>query len=333
MAWHIAVDEPASFELLLPASVPEALEQAAKRGSAAAFLAGGCDLLEQMKLQWRDYRYLINLKTIPGLAGIEVQQGVVRLGALTRLGDMERHAELRQALPGLVSAAGRVATPQIRNMGTLGGNLLQDSRCPYYRGPWHCYRAGGIVCDALHGLHSEHAIFGADRCITVTPSDTAPMLVALEAIAAGEGPRGRWRRSVHELFMPPGENIRTMHRLGRDEILTGIEIPRRGLRKSAFIKYAQRNSWDFAIASVAVAFDEQAAVARNCRIVLGAVAAIPWRSTPAEEVIEGQRLTPEVIERAAQAATRGAQPLAHNEYKVALVRKLVRSALSELAPR
>jgi xanthine dehydrogenase YagS FAD-binding subunit len=328
---QIAIDEPRSFELLSPSSIEQALELAARHGSNAAFLAGGCDLLDQVKNQWSSPEFIINLKSIPGLKGIKTSTSSIDLGALTTLGEMERSSELKKSMPGLVRAAAKVATPQIRNLGTIGGNLLQDSRCPYYRGPWHCYRAGGIVCDAQHGVNIEHAIFGGDRCFTVTPSDTAPMLAALGAVATVVSPRGRTEFGVEELFLSPKEDIRHMHRLASDEILTELHIPIRPTQRSTFIKYALRNSWDFALASVAVAFTQQGGVVRDCRIILGGVAPAPWRSVAAEQMIEGQQLSTNLIERTARVATEGAQPLRYNEYKVALVRKLVREALTELS--
>jgi xanthine dehydrogenase YagS FAD-binding subunit len=331
MAWHISIDEPKNFEMLRPLSLDEALEWATKHGPQAAFLAGGCDLLDQLKNQWSTYRYVINLKTIPGLKGVTQQENAIRIGALMTLGEIERDVQLRKHAPGLVMAASRVATPQIRNMGTLGGNLLQDSRCPYYRGPWYCYRAGGIVCDARHGINVEHAIFGGDRCYTVTPSDAAPMLVALDAELRVRGLNGQYDMPVHKLFTPPGENIRAMHRLEANEVLTEIVIPRRTNQRSTFIKYAPRNAWDFAQASVAVAMSVRNGVGKDCRVVLGAVAPTPWRSRAAEEAIEGRPLNPSYIEAAARAAVEGAEPLEHNAYKITLVKKLVREALTQLS--
>ena len=331
MSWHIAIEEPRPFELLQPRHIDEALEWGARHGRDAAYLAGGCDLIEQLKHQWSTYHYVINLKRLPGLRGISMEAGSARVGALTTLGEIERDGGLRGSLPGLVQAAARVATPQIRNMGTVGGNLLQDSRCPYYRGPWYCYRAGGIVCDARHGIHAEHAIFGASRCYTVSPSDLAPMLVALDAQAIVRAANGERRIPVSGLFVLPEENIRVMHRLGPGEILAGVEIPLRVNQRSAFLKYAVRNSWDFAIASVAVALEREGDIVRNARIVLGAVAPVPWRSLPAEAAIEGKALTSVNIEDAAYAAVRAAHPIEQNEYKIPLVRKLVRTALTDLA--
>lgn len=328
--WQIAVDEPVAFELLSPRSLDEAAELAARHGHDAVLMAGGSDVLDQLKQHQRTPRYVINLKTIPGLRTLNVTGDRLSIGALTTLGDLERHAELARVCRGLTMAASRVATPQIRNVGTLGGNLLQDSRCPYYRGPWYCYRAGGIQCDARHGVNQEHAIFGGNRCYTVSPSDTAPVLIALGATATIHGPAPR-QLPVEELFMPPSENITVMHRVAQGQILSEITVPIRPGVRSTFIKHAMRNSWDFAIASVAVALRIDTGLARDTRIVLGGVAPIPWRSGDAEREVEGQRLDQTTIESAARAAIAGARPLAQNEYKVALVKSLLRTAFTELA--
>jgi xanthine dehydrogenase YagS FAD-binding subunit len=330
MSWNLVIDEPQRFELLAPASIEAAVELADRHGPDAALLAGGCDLLDQLKHQWRSYRYVINLKTVGGLRGIREEGGALKVGTLTTLAELAGSERIRTALAGYAQAASRVATPQIRNLGTAGGNLLQDSRCPYYRGPWSCYRAGGIVCDAHHGINLEHAVFGGDRCYTVSPSDTAPMLVALDAVARVHHPGGREERPLADLFVAPGENIRVMHRLQAGWILTELLIPLRAGRRSAFVKYAMREAWDFAAASVAVAFLEQGGVCRECRVVLGGVAPIPWRSRPAEAVLEGRRLSASLSEAAAAAAVDGAAPLAHNGYKVALIRKGVSEALAAL---
>jgi len=330
VTWQIGIDEPAAFELLSPKSVEDAVELSARHGADGALLAGGCDLLDQLKQQWRTPHYVINLKTVPGLKGVREESGALVVGALTTLAEVEAHSGIKQAIPGYAKAAGRVATPQIRNLGTAGGNLLQDSRCPYYRGPWLCYRAGGITCDAHHGINMEHAIFGGDRCYTVSPSDTAPILVALGAMVRYRHATGEEERDIGDLFVRPGENIRIMHRLGPGNVLTEIRIPVRAGQRSTFIKYAMREAWDFAAASVAVAFRAEGGVCRDARIVLGAVAAVPWRSLPAEEAIEGRALSVDTIQAAAQAVVEGAEPLSDNGYKVGLVRKLVREALTEL---
>jgi xanthine dehydrogenase YagS FAD-binding subunit len=330
MSWQIAIDEPKSFELLMPASVEQAIEWAHKYGEDAALLAGGCDLLDKLKNQWFAPRYVINLKSLASLKRLESAGSSLKLGALTTLGEIERNAQLKQLAPAIVKAAGRVATPQIRNLGTVGGNLLQDSRCPYYRGPWECYRAGGIMCDAVRGINSEHALFGGDRCFTVTPSDLAPVMVALNATATVQGTGGRYETQLADVFLLPKDDIRHMHKLLPDEILTEVEIPLPANQRSTFIKYAARNAWDFAQASLAVAFTQEGSTVRNARIVFGAVAPTPWRSAEAERLIEGKPLSESLIEEAAIAAVSAAEPLTHNEYKIGLMKKLLRTALTEL---
>jgi xanthine dehydrogenase YagS FAD-binding subunit len=328
--WQIAADEPVAFELLSPRSIDEAVDLAARHGGECALMAGGSDLLDQLKLHRRTPRYVINLKSIPGLRASSFSGDRISIGALTTLGDLERNDELRRVCPALSLAASRVATPQIRNVGTLGGNLLQDSRCPYYRGPWHCYRDGGIQCDAHHGMNQEHAIFGGSRCFTVSPSDTAPALIALGASATIHGATPR-QIPLEDLFVPPSENITVMHRVAHGQVLSEITIPVHDGTRSTFIKYAMRNSWDFALASVAAALRIENGMARDVRIVLGGVAPVPWRSQPAEREVEGRPLDRMTIESAARASIAQAHPLAHNEYKLGLVKKLVRTALTELA--
>jgi len=273
---------------------------------------------------------VINLKTVPAMRTMSVTNDRIAIGALTTLGELERNIDLRRLCRSVSLAASRVATPQIRNVGTLGGNLLQDSRCPYYRGPWYCYRAGGIQCDAHHGLNQEHAVFGGHRCYTVSPSDTAPALIALGASVTIQGKAMR-QMPLEELFVSPAENITVMHRIARGDVVSEITVPVRAGMRSTFIKYAMRNSWDFALASVGVALRIDHGTARDVRIVLGGVAPIPWRSVDAEREVEGRALDEMTIESAAQAAIAAARPLEHNEYKVALVKKLVRSALQELS--
>jgi xanthine dehydrogenase YagS FAD-binding subunit len=330
MTWQIAIDEPKSFELLAPASVEQAIEWAARHADDAAILAGGCDLIDKLKNQWATPRYVINLKTIPNLKQVQTTNSVIKIGALATLGEIERNAQLKQLAPAIVKAATRVATPQIRNVGTVGGNLLQDSRCPYYRGAWECYRKGGIICDAVRGINTEHALFGGDRCFTVTPSDLAPVMVALDATAKIQSPRGLYETSFADFFLLPKVDIRNMHRLAKDEILTEITVPVRAGGRSTFIKYAMRNAWDFALASIAVSFTPEGSTVRNARIVLGGIAPTPWRSLEAEQILEGKQLNDSLIDEAALASIRNAEPLSHNEFKIGLVKKLVRSALTEL---
>jgi xanthine dehydrogenase YagS FAD-binding subunit len=246
------------------------------------------------------------------------------------LSDIERDADLRRSVPALVLAVSRVATPQIRNRGTVGGNLLQDSRCPYYRGGFDCYRAGGLECYAHHGLNYEHAVFGGDRCYTVSPSDLAPVMVALDARIHMQTAGGASSVPAHQLFVGPGDDILHMNIIHSGQVLTEIAIPVRSHQRSIFMKNAPRNAWDFSRASVAIALEMQGETCRSCRIVLGGVATTPWRCRQAEQVLKGQRLSASVITAAAKAGTSGATPLPDSDYKVPLVRQLIRDALNEL---
>lgn len=331
MSLAIVFDEPAPFKLLAPKTLDEATELSAQHGTNAVLLAGGCDLLDQLKHNWRRPAYVINLKGISGLRGINSDSNHLKIGTLTLLDEVELDPTIKKLFPALQMSAGRVATPQIRNMGTVGGNLLQDSRCSYYRSGFNCYRAGGIVCDAHHGLNAYHAILGGDRCYTVTPSDLAPVMVALGATVSIHSPSRSDDLKAEELFVSPAENIRRMTSLDPGQILTEIMIPIVPGQRSTFLKYAIRNTWDFGLASVAISIRYSGGRCNDCSVVFGSLAPVPWRSQGAEEALEGAQLNDQTIEAAANAAVAGAEPLSHNEYKVALARKLLREALGNLA--
>jgi xanthine dehydrogenase YagS FAD-binding subunit len=326
---NIAINEPVPFEYHAPARIEDALALASRYHGNFAYLAGGCDLLDMMKRQWNRSAHVIDLKPIDGLRGIATNSDRVTVGALTKLIEVQQ-SDLSDSLRAFKEAASRVATPQIRNMGTVGGNVLQDSRCPYYRGPFDCYRHGGITCDAHHGINREHAIFGGDRCYTVTPSDLAPAVVALGGIIHVHDTDGERTMPADHLFISPSQDITTLHSLQNGPILTRIEFSVRPDQRSRFIKEAVRNAWDFARASVAVSLELRGGRAHNVRIVLGGVAAVPWRNEPAERVVEGSRVDTATIEKAVTVAVEGAAPLKYNEYKVGLTRKLVRQALTEI---
>jgi xanthine dehydrogenase YagS FAD-binding subunit len=324
---QIAIDEPASFRLLQPKTMQDAAAMLRDHGPEAVALAGGCDILEKIKTQWVRPRYVVNLKPI---LSREITQA--NIGAGATVASVAKNSGLPNALR---QAAAVVATPQIRNVGTIGGNVLQDSRCPYYRGPWHCYRAGGITCDAVRGFTHEHALWGGERCYTVTPSDTAVALVALDALAVissqdALNTLGQRTTSLADIFSLPTYDITVMHKLKPGEILMGIRLPAaKPNSRSAFRKAAMRQSWDFALASVAVYCEMEGDVCRDTRVVLGAVAPIPWRARDSEAVLRGSRVA-DRIEDAVRASVNGAQPLPHNEYKIGLVKNLVRECLQEI---
>jgi len=356
----LQIDEPQPFKLISPASVEDAVKLWHDHPGKAMYLAGGGDLVDVVKRHLAEPAVVLDLKRIPALRGvtakIDAPQPSVTLGALTTLRELAEDQNVRRYLPALAAAASRVATPQIRNVGTLGGNLLQENRCPYYRGPWHCYRHGGMHCYARHGFNREHAIFSGDRCYVVSPSDLAPVIVAGNAIVHVHGPKGPRTMDAEELFVPASQNLTRMHTLDDGEVLTAIEFRVRqpqqqrkpieaglGVRgsvaplpveerfPSVFVKYAMRNSFDFALASVCVFLDRDGRRVHRCRIALGAVAATPHRARDAERVVAGNLLTDDVIHEAGRAAVHGAEPLELNAYKVGLVQKLVTEALQELS--
>jgi xanthine dehydrogenase YagS FAD-binding subunit len=356
----LQLDEPRPFKLLSPGSVEEAVTLWHERRGEAMYLAGGGDVLDVVKRHLAQPSLLIDLKRIPALRGITANvtapQPSVMLGSLTTLRELAEDENVRRYLPALAAAASRVATPQIRNVGTLGGNLLQENRCPYYRGPWHCYRHGGMHCYARHGFHREHAIFAGDRCYVVSPSDLAPVIVAGNALVHVQGPNGPRTMDAEDLFVSASRNLMRMHVLEDGEVLTAVEFRVRQVQQtrrpieaglgvrgsiaplpletrfpSVFIKYAMRNSFDFALASVCVFLDREGRRAHQCRIALGAVAATPYRARDAERVVTDNILTDEVIHEAGRAAVHGAKPLELNAYKVGLVQKLVTEALQELS--
>jgi xanthine dehydrogenase YagS FAD-binding subunit len=356
----LQVDEPLPFKLVSPGSVDDAVKLWHDRPGKAMYLAGGGDVVDVVKRHLAEPTLVLDLKQIPALRGVtanvSARQPSIKLGALTTLRELSEDQNVRRYLPALAAAASRVATPQIRNVGTLGGNLLQENRCPYYRGPWHCYRHGGMHCYARHGYHREHAIFAGDRCYVVSPSDLAPVIVAGNALVHVHGPKGPRTMDAEELFVPASRNLMRMHTLEDGEVLTAVEfrvrqpqqarapieaglgvrgsvapIPLEERFPSVFVKYAMRNSFDFALASVCVFLDREGRRANRCRIALGAVAATPYRARDAERVVAGNLLTDEVIHEAGRAAVHGAEPLELNAYKVELVQKLVTQALQELS--
>lgn len=326
----LALDEPKPFQLVKPRSIEEALAQFVDERETA-YLAGGCDLLDQMKSQWHNPRKVIDLKGIDTLRERTSSNGFLRLGALTTLTALERDASIRERYRALSQAASRVATPQIRNLGTLGGNLLQDGRCPYYRGPWRCYRAGGIVCDAHHGYNAEHAIYGGHRCYIASPSDTATALVALGARVVVAGRQGMEEWPIERLHLLPQEDVLHMHRLHDGRLLTEVRLPETGASRSLFLKATMRNVWEFALVSIAVAHVQADHPQRGWRVVLGGVAPAPWRLPAVERLLGEGALTPALIGEAARKAVDDAEPLRFNGYKVALVQKLVQDALTEVA--
>ncbi|MDH7572952.1 MAG: FAD binding domain-containing protein [Clostridia bacterium] len=312
-------------------SVSEALELLQTYAGEAVLNAGGTDLLGLLKADClpRYPRAVINLKTVPGLDVQEQRPDGLYLGALVRLADLDRSSLIREDYPLLAEAAHSVASPQIRNMGTLGGNLCQEVRCWYYRYPARlggslpCARKGGTKCYAPQGDNRFHAILGARRCFAVCPSDTAVALAAYEAKLKIRGPQGERSAAVTDFYNPLGKDLRP------EEIVVGVELPPppSGARQR-FLKFTLRRPIDFAVASVAAVVKEEDGVVTDCRLVLGAVAPGPVRARAAEEMLKGRPLEPGIAAQAAEEALAAAKPLSGNAYKVEIARTLIRRALS-----
>jgi xanthine dehydrogenase YagS FAD-binding subunit len=230
----------------------------------------------------------------------------------------------------LSTAAGRVASPQIRNVGTLGGNLVQDARCWYYRRGLDCYRAGGNICyaDSPEGLNREHALFGSSRCVAVSPSDTAPALVALDATMVVSSVGGQRLIAAQDFFVGPARDITHMTVLNEGEILTAVRIPNTWANAEFYFeKVADRNVWDFALVNVAAAFKVSGGTIEDVRIVCGAVECVPRRLDAVEDAIRGQQRSEQLAEEVASIASEGARPLNYNHFKVPLMENLVKRAI------
>jgi xanthine dehydrogenase YagS FAD-binding subunit len=318
------------FELYQPASVDDALALLEKHGADAWVLAGGLDSMDWLKDRLRKPKVVVDLSNIAALRGITEANGGLEIGAMTTLTEVVRHPVVREKYSILMAAAELVASPQIRNQGTLGGNVSQDTRCWYYRGGWTCYRAGGNICyaDTPTAVNREHAIFDADRCVAVNPSDTAPALVALDAQMVIRGPKGERVVPAEEYWIGPGIDITRMNVLAPTELLVAIRIPATMAgAQFYFEKVRDRQVWDFPLVNVAAAIKANGATIGEARLVVNAVAATPKRLKNVEAFVAGKPRNEDTAKAAGELAVQGAQTLRHNAYKVPLMRNLVKRAI------
>jgi xanthine dehydrogenase YagS FAD-binding subunit len=307
-------------------------QQAHRDGKAASFSGGGSDLLALMKDRIVAPDVLINLRTVQGLDRVTSTPGGVNIGGLITLDALSSHPVIRRQYAVLAESAESVATPQIRNAGTLAGNICQRPWCWYYRNGFPCYKAGGNQCFSIDGENQFHAIFGGGPSFIVHPSDTAPAMVALDAKFRVVGPSGDRIVPAAEFFVLPRENTAHENVLAADELLSSIELPEpRPGASSAYHKVMDREAWTHAVVSAAIVLEIDKGACRSARIVLGGVAPIPWRVPDAERVLVGQRITPALAAQAAETALAGAQPLAKNAYKVPLAKTIVERTLLKLA--
>jgi xanthine dehydrogenase YagS FAD-binding subunit len=293
--------------------------------------AGGTDLLGCLRDGVFGARTVVSIAGIADLAGIrEGAGGALRIGALTSLAAVAASPTVRERFAALAQAAASVGSPQLRNQGTIGGNLCQKPRCWYYRGEFDCLRKGGDTCFAAAGQNAGHCILGGADCVMVHPADTAPALVAFGAIARIEGPQGERLVPVEHFHVRPAKDPQRETVLEPGEIVTAVEIPPApaGLR-SSYRKVRTRQSWDFALAGVALALRVEGGRIAEARVALSGAAPFPWRSQEAEEVLTGAAPGPEVARRAGVAAMAGAKPLAQNGYKVRLFAGLIETEIGK----
>ena len=319
-----------AFELFQPTSTTDALNLVDRYGADAWIFAGGLDSFDWLKDRIKRPRYVVDLGGIAELKGVRERDGGLEIGAMTTLTEVVRDPVLRERYAILTQAAEAAASPQIRNQGTIGGNVSQDTRCWYYRSGWSCYRAGGNICyaDTPESINREHAILGADRCVAVSPSDTAPALIALGASMVIRGASGERTVAAEDYFVGPGSDITRMTVLQPGELLTAIRIPGDWAGSHFYWeKVRDRQVWDFALVSVASAMTLSGTTIQNIRLVVNGVSARPLRLAAVEQYVKGKPRNEATAAAAGEMAIQGAQPLRFNAYKVPLMRNLVKRAI------
>lgn len=323
-----------AFEYVKPTTVAEVVRELGRSWTDAKILAGGIDLLGELKEGIIVPKQVVNIKGIKGLRYIRFSEKEgLRLGALATLEEIEWHPIIQKRYTALVEAAHSVGTPQIRNVGTIGGNLCQRPRCWYYRDEHsRCLKKGGPICFAYDGENKYHAILGGGPCYIVHPSDCAPALIAFRASVTIVSPRGQRTVPLEEFFVLTSRRLDHETVLEPDEIVTEIIVPTPAPNSSStYLKFKERDSHDFAIVGAAVVMRLKGKVCEDVRIVLSGVAPIPWRSSEAEGLLKGKTVTPELAEKVGKAAVAKAQPLAQNAYKIPLTQAIVKQAVLKAA--
>jgi xanthine dehydrogenase YagS FAD-binding subunit len=322
-----------AFDLLQPASVADAVSLLKQHGDGAWVLAGGLDTFDWLKDRIKRPDVVVDIGGIEELHGIRDAQGGLEIGAMTTLSQVVNHQRVRSEYGLLKDAAENVATPQIRNQGTLGGNVSQDTRCWYYRSGWPCYRAGGNTCyaSAPLAMNREHAIMGTSRCVAVNPSDTAPALIALDAKMVVQSP-GRRTVDAEDFFIGPSTDITRMNILESGDLLTQIHIPATWANANFYFeKVRDRGSWDFQLVSVAAAFRMSGSTIEDARIAVNGVAPYPVRLENVERLVRGTSGDEATQIAAGDLAIARAKALHHNDYKIPMMRNLVRRAVRSVA--
>ena len=320
-----------AFELFQPSSVADAQQLLTQHGADAWVLAGGMDSFDWLKDRIKRPKAVVDLSGIEALKGVRATSDGIEIGAMTTLTDVVNNPIITQKYSLLAQAAALVASPQIRNQGTIGGNVTQDARCWYYRAGWPCYRAGGNICyaDTPTARNREHAILHADRCVAVNPSDTAPALIALDAQFVIRTPKGERVVDAEDYFIGPDIDITRLHILQPGDLLTAIRIPSTWAGAQCYFeKVRDRNVWDFPLLNVASAMVVSGNRIERIRIAVNGAAARPLRLKAVEEAIRGKPRSAATGELAGKLAVQGAVPLQFNAYKIPLMRNLVKRAIS-----
>jgi xanthine dehydrogenase YagS FAD-binding subunit len=321
-----------SFELAKAYTTSQARDLVAEKPNST-MKAGGIDVVDHLKQHLIAPDRLVDIKSVDGLDGIDVVgDGSLRIGALVTLAKVAAHDDIKEKFPALAHACGEAASPQIRNVATIGGNVLQRPRCWYYRlESYPCIKKGGDTCFAIAGMNRYHVIFGGGPAYPPHPSSAAIPLVAYGASFVIEGPEGTRTVPAEDFFTLPEVDPQRENILGEGEIITEIRVPSPAGTKSAYAEVRERAGFDWPLASTAVVVKADGGLVTDARVVLGHVATIPWLSLPAHEALVGQALGPETAAAAGIAAVEGAEPMTQNAYKVDLVSALVRRVVASLA--
>jgi len=321
-----------AFELYQPTRLADAFALLDRFGKDAWKMAGGYDSLSWFKERIKRPKAVIDLSGIAELKGIRESADGIEIGALTTLTELVGNPVIKAKYRVLADAATKVASPQIRNQGTLGGNASQDARCLYYRYGLPCYRAGGNTCfaDTPEGVNREHALFDVDRCVAVSPSDTAPALVALDAKFVLRSSKGERVIGPEEFFIGPNVDITRMTSTKPEEILVAMRVPATFANAYFYFeKVADRNAWDFPLVNVAAAISVKNGTIESARVACGGVSCVPRRLTAVEQIVKGKPMGEDIAKLAGQSATRGAKPLNFNGFKIPLMAGLVTRAIRD----
>jgi xanthine dehydrogenase YagS FAD-binding subunit len=319
-----------AFDLLQPSSVVDAQRLLEEHGADAWVMAGGLDSFDWLKDRIKKPKVLVDLSGIEELKGVRANSDGIEIGSMTTLTEIVNDPIIKQRYGLLAQGAELVASPQIRNQGTIGGNVSQDTRCWYYRAGWPCYRAGGNICyaDTPEGRNREHAILHADRCVAVNPSDSAPALIALDAKFVIHTSKGERVVDAEDYFIGPEIDITRLHILKPGDLLTAIRIPSTWAgAQFYFEKVRDRNVWDFPLLNVASAMVVSNGSIERMRIAVNGAAARPLRLKTVEDAVRGKPPNAATGEMAGKLAVQGAVPLQFNAYKIPLMRNLVKRAI------